>query len=249
MPFKKKEDGSFALDDKGNLIFVRADGKEEAYDVDVREKLISDLSEKSGKRARELEELKSKYKILEGIEDLSAFIEKARKDAETVNALPDKERESEAAIQKRIAEALKSAVAPLQSERDLLKGNLEKATKQLEQALIGNAFATSKFAAEKISNLPLARKLFVENFSVKDGKIIGHHDDGKEIWDNDELAGFDKALERLIDASDYKEVLVNQSPGGSGTDSGGNNHGSQHNTKERLENMPMEDFFKERKGR
>lgn len=228
MPFKKNEDGTLAMTDDGHAIFVGPDGSEKPYDPDQKAKQIAELTEKAAKRKSDLDAMQAKYAPLADIEDIPAYVAKATADAESVASLADKERDTEAAVQKRISEAVKAAVEPVAKERDALKGELSKATDGLHRAVIGNAFLNSQYAAEKLKNPALAERLFAGNFVVKDGRPIGRDTDGNEIYGADGIATFDEALHKLVTTSQFKDDLLKSPSGGSGTFSGGG--GGNHDT-------------------
>lgn len=73
MPFKKDEHGNYVEQD-GLLVFVGPDGAERPYDPDAKAKQIAELTEKSAKRGKELEDFKARYAALADIEDPGAFV-------------------------------------------------------------------------------------------------------------------------------------------------------------------------------
>ncbi len=101
MPFKKDEHGNYVEQD-GLLVFVGPDGAERPYDPDAKAKQIAELTEKSAKRGKELEDFKARYAALADIEDPGAFVSRVKQDAETVASLKDKDRTTEEAFQKRL---------------------------------------------------------------------------------------------------------------------------------------------------
>ena len=217
MPFKKNDDGSLVMAESGHPIFVGPDGSEKPYDPDQKAKQIAELTEKAGKRGKEIEAAQAKLSLLGDVEDIEAFVSQSRANAETVASLADKERDTEAAVQKRINEAVKAAVTPVATERDALKGELSKTTDGLHRAVIGNAFLNSQYAAEKLKNPALAERLFAGSFAVKDGKPIGRDAEGNEIYGAEGVATFDEALHKLVSSSQFKDDLLKSPAGGSGT--------------------------------
>lgn len=217
MPFKKTEDGQgIFIDDKGFPVYVGPDGSEKPYDVDARVKQIAELTEKASKRGQEIEELKKRLEVWKDIEDGAAFIEQAKKDAATVAAMADKDKETEASVQKRISEAVKAAVDPAIAERDRLANELAIVSGNLDKAIIGNAFGRSRYAAENLVSPALAQRLFEASFYVKDGKPVGRDADGNDIYGSEGVASFDEALCKLVEKSPFKENIVKAAPGGSG---------------------------------
>ena len=102
MPFKKNEDGSLAQADSGLPIFVGPDGSEKPYDPDQKATQIAELTERAAKRKDALEKAQASLALLGDVEDIGAFVTQAKANAETVASLADKERDTEAAVQKRI---------------------------------------------------------------------------------------------------------------------------------------------------
>lgn len=247
MPFKKDEKGLLVVDDKGFPIYVDPSGAEKPYDVDARVRQIAELTEKASKRGQEIEALKAKYRALEGIDDLGAYMEKAKKDAEAVAAMADKDKETEATIQKRIAEAIKSATTPFEKERDELKASLATAQDELGKAVISNAFANSHFAKEKLVSAALAQQLFSSRFYIKDGKPIGRDEDGKDIYGMEGIASFDEALQKLVDKSPFKENILRPTPGGSGAKESENQRSPHGMTAEQAGALSPAEYMKARK--
>lgn len=247
MPFKKDENGALVLNENGFPIYVDQSGTEKPYDVDARVKQIAELTEKASRRGQELDDLKAKYKLLDGIDDLAAYVEKAKKDAEAVAAMADKDKDAEATIQKRIAEAIKSAMAPLEQDRDKLKTELAKTMTDLGNAVISNAFSNSRYAKEKLCNPALAQQLFASKFYIKDGKPIGRDEDGKDIYGMEGIASFDEALQKLVDKSPFREDILRPTPGGSGAKESENKRSQGGLTAEQAEALSMADYMKARK--
>lgn len=217
MPFKKNEDGSLAQNDSGLPIYVGPDGSEKPYDPDQKATQIAELTEKAAKRKDALDKAQSSLALLGEVEDIGAFVTQAKANAETVASLADKERDTEAAVQKRINEQVKAALTPVATERDTLKAELSKTTEGLHRAVIGNAFLNSQYAAEKLKNPALAERLFAGNFAVKDGKPIGRDAEGNDLYGADGMASFDEALCKLVGASPFKDDLLKPPAGGADT--------------------------------
>ncbi|AMD89483.1 DUF6651 domain-containing protein [Desulfovibrio fairfieldensis] len=249
MPFKKDEHGNYVEQD-GLLVFVGPDGAERPYDPDAKAKQIAELTEKSAKRGKELEDFKARYAALADIEDPGAFVSRAKQDAETVASLKDKDRTTEEAFQKRLAAAVKDAVSPVAAERDKLKGEQEQTLAQLHQAVIGGSFAQSKYVADKLVNPALAQRLFQGSFYIKDGKPVGRDGEGNDIYGTDGIANFDEALCKLVEASPFKDNILRPTPGGAGTNNTNtatNFGGSGRMTPEQAGGLTPEAYAKARK--
>ena len=217
MPFKKNDDGSLVLTESGLPIFVGPDGSEKPYDPDQKAKQIAELTEKAGKRGKEIEAAQAKLALLGDVEDIEAFVSQAKANAETVASLADKERDTEAAVQKRINEAVKAAVTPVATERDTLKAaNAQKDT-ELLKATVGNAFLNSKYAKENFKNPALAERLLGGDFVLKDGQLVGLDESGDVIYGANGVADFDEVLHVRATASQFRDDLLKPPAGGSGT--------------------------------
>lgn len=247
MPFKKNEDGSLVQDERGNPVYVGIDGAEKPFDVDAKLKQIAELVEQNTKAAHEIEELKMRLKPLEGVDDIAAFMEKAARDAESLAAMGEKERESEIGIQRRIAEATKAAQAPLEAERDALKKELAKSIESLNRAKISDAFARSKYAGEKLISTALAQQLFEGHFHVKNDRVLGRDHEGKDIYGPEGLASFDEALCRIVEASPFRDNILRATPGGSGTDNGKTHQDAGGMTPDQVGKLSPEAFMRLRK--
>lgn len=249
MPFKKSDDGKqLVLAENGMPIFIGSDGSEKPFDVDARIKQIAELTDKANKRGKEIDDLKAKYALLAEIDDLAAYVDEYKRNAEIVASLKDKEREKEENVQKRITEAIKGAVAPVALERDKLKAELETANKGLNKAVIGDSFFRSKYVAEKLVNSALAQQLFEGSFYVKDGKPVGRDANGNDIYGADGVAGFDEALSKLVEASPFKDNILKSSSGGSGSNNGGNSGANKGKiTPVEAAKLSAEEFAKARK--
>lgn len=248
MKFKTTEDGkAFFMNENGQPVSIGDDGAEKPYDADGVARRLAKLLEDQAKLQSELKEARERYKPLAEVKDLAAYMAKAKKDAETVAALEGKDRDSEANIQKRVAEAIKAAVSPLEGERDTLKAELAKTTGELHRAIIGNAFGTSRYALEKLVSPALARQIFENSFYVKDGRPIGRDAAGKDIYGSEGLADFDVALSRLVEASPFKDNILKPTPGGSGGDGSRNEPKPGAMTAEQAGKLSMQAYMKARK--
>lgn len=225
MPWKINPDTkAFELDTNGNPVFVLDGGEEKSVDYAAMSSALAKASREAAERKDRIRNLEAVTKQFEGIEDIPAFLAKARKDAETVAALDDKQKSLEENTRARI----EAAVAPLNTKIKELEA-LNTATKtQLNAALIDGQFGSSKYVSEELVNAAMAKELFAKNFSVNDeGKIVATGSDGRVVYDQDGPAGFESALRQLVAASPYKDfVLKGNRANGSGANPGGNSGGN-----------------------
>ncbi len=146
MPFKFDADGHIVLQEVNGQklpVFTDAQGKEAPFDADSTVATIGRLNgEAKGHRER-AEAAEGKLKGFEGIEDPAA----ALKALTTVKNLDEKNLIAAGDRDKAVSEAVKSVeekYGPVVKENETLKG-------QLNNHLIGGAFASSKFIAEKFA--------------------------------------------------------------------------------------------------
>jgi len=215
MPWKMDEEGNLVMDGS-NPVWISADGKEAPYDPEARGKQIAELTAKARQRKDELEAPAEKYEALKDIEDVAEFVAAAKRDAETVAAMQEKDRQTEETIRRRIDEALK----PVAAERDKLRGDLEKTIAQLAAEIIGNKFMASPYVNTHLVNPAMAKELFSNRFVMRDGALIAKSLDGSEMYgETGSLAGFEEAIKKMVADSPFRDNLLKQAPGGSGSTS------------------------------
>lgn len=248
MPWKMTEGGALEADTNGNPIFVLDGGEEKSVDYAAMSTALSKANREAAERKEKLREMEGRAKLFEGIEDVPAFIADAKKNADTVAALSEKEKTAEEATRARVH----AAVSPLEKEIAQLKADKEDAISRYHRSLIDAQFGTSKYVNEELVNPAMVKELFSKHFSVDDeGRIIAKDANNTMIYDEDGPAGFDSSLRKLIVASPYKEfVLKGSRANGSGAHSG-NRTTPRQNVLSRadFEKMPLaerSEFF--RKG-
>src|SRR5690606_34971151 len=101
---------------------------------------------------------------------------------------------------------------------------------QLNAETIGGAFSRSKITADKLATpAALVQARFGNAFKVEDGEVVAYDQNNQKIYSRENpgsLAGFDEALEILIDAYPNKEHILKSSGanGGGAGPSGGGGH-------------------------
>jgi hypothetical protein len=116
-----------------------------------------------------------------------------------------------------------------QARLDESNGKAQSLEKALYDEKVGGAFARSKLVAEKLA-IPadLVRSHFGHSFKVENGQMLAFDSDGEKIYSKarpGELADFDEALGRLIEAYPHKDSILKSSGA-----SGGNAIGGGHAT-------------------
>lgn len=90
----------------------------------------------------------------------------------------------------------------------------------LRASVIGSAFAGSRYVAERMTVHPdMARASFGGAFTVENGRVVAKDASGGTIYSRanpGEPAGFDEALEALVDAYPHKQQITKAAIGGAG---------------------------------
>ena len=198
------------LDGEGHPIY-QVGSQDVGYDGETLAQKLSAANSESSQRRLEIDQLKTAAKAFEGLD-----IDAARKALATVANLDAKqlvdagevEKVKQAAIEAQSAAfdaRVKNEFQPVIEERDTLK-------KRLEQEMIGNRFATSKFIADKIAvPAEMVQAMFGRHFQMADGepKFVDAH--GAEIFSRaraGEKADFEEALEIIVDGYPHKETIL-----------------------------------------
>lgn len=220
MKLKLDDQGHVVVQD-GKPVYVHDDGKEIAFDAPGTVSTISRLNGEAKSHRERAEAAEQALKGFEGITDPAA----ALKALSTVKNLDDKRLVDAGEVEKVKAEAIKAIedrYAPMVKENETLKG-------QLNSHLIGGAFASSKFIAEKFAaegpaGVEIARALFGNSLKVEDGKVVGYDQSGNKLYSRarpGELASAEEAIELLVDSYPHKNSILK----GSGANGGGAGHG------------------------
>ncbi|NJB67504.1 hypothetical protein GGQ74_001144 [Desulfobaculum xiamenense] len=223
MPWKM--DGDRIATQDGKPIWVYGDGKESPFDADAALSKIESLNSESATRKRELRKSQETLALLDGIDDIAGFVPAARKAMETVKNLDAKK-----LIDAGEAEKVKAEVArSMQAKIDELAGQLKQKETALVSEMIGGSFARSKFIAERLA-IPhdLVEARFGKSFKIDGGRVVAVDASGNTLYSREkpgEPAGFDEALEMLVDSYPYKDTILKGSGGaGSGARPSGGAH-------------------------
>ncbi|MCY1438845.1 hypothetical protein D9M71_550610 [compost metagenome] len=231
MPFKFDADGHIVLQEVNGQklpVFTGADGKDAPFDADSTVATIGRLNgEAKGHRER-AEAAEGKLKAFDGITDPAA----ALKALTTVKNLDEKNLIAAGDRDKAVSEAVKSVeekYGPIVQEVETLR-------EQLNNHLIGGAFASSKFIAEKFAaegpaGVEIARAPFGNHLKVEDGKVVGYDAQGNKLYSrtrHGELASAEEAIELLVDAYPHKNhILKGTGANGGGAPNGGGQGGGK----------------------
>ena len=196
---------------EGKPVYVYDDGKEAGFDAGHAVATISRLNgEAKGHRER-AEAAEASMKAFEGITDAAA----ARKALEVVKNLDDKKLVDAGEVERVKAEAIKAVedkYKPVLKERDTLQ-------QQLVTEKIGGSFARSKLIADKLA-IPadLVQARFGQHFKLEGGEVVAYDGSGNKLFSRSkpgEVAGFDEALEIIVDAYPHRDSIL-KSTGASG---------------------------------
>lgn len=245
MPFKFDASGNIATTGEGDKklpIFIHGDGREAAFDAENTISTISRLNgeAKSHREAKEAAELK--LKGFEGIEDGEA----ARKALELAKNIKDgdliaagKVQEIKDAAAKSAQEAVANATRQAEEKQRQLTEQNEKLTSDLNNHIIGGAFAGSKFISEKLI-IPgdIAQKVFGDRFKVEGGKLVPMGADGNPIFsatNHGNHADFEEALSVMVNQYANKDAILKGSGASGGGASGGQGGGAGGKTMSRAQ--------------
>lgn len=216
MPWKMDENGVLTKDDKGNPVWIHADGNELGFDYT----LYSTAKREAVERKEKLRELEGRFEPFKGIESPQEWLAEAQKALETVASAPDAQK----AVEDQIRARVEAATKPLNERLSASVKENETLRKQFEAEAVGNAFARSAFVREKMADPALAADLFKGRFTMKDGQVVAIGDDGQPIFGENGVASFDEAMAKMVDSSPYKLILLKGSTangGGAAPGSGG----------------------------
>lgn len=223
MKLKLDADGHAVLQD-GKPLYVHDDGKEVPFDAPGTVAKISELNGEAKRHREAKEAAEEALKVFEGLDP-----EASKKALETVKNLNDKKLIDAGEVGKIRDEAVKAVedkYAPVVKERDALAG-------KLVEKIVSNAFAHSKYIADKLVLPPdLAEAAFAKNFKIEGDNLVGYGREGKQIFSREkpgELAAFDEAMEILVAEYPRRDSIL-KGTGASGGGSKGGSEGGGSNT-------------------
>lgn len=235
MPFKYNADGTIATSGEGAQklpIFIHADGREAPFDADTTVSTIGRLNgeAKSHREAKEAAELR--LKSFEGIEDGAAALAALT----TVKNLGAGELKTAAQVQeikdaaaKSARESVEAATRAAADKEKVLTEQNSTLTQQLNNHIIGGAFASSKFISEKLA-IPadIAQKVFADRLKVENGKLVPTDTNGNPLFSavrHGEHADFEEAIEVYVNQYPNKDKILKGSGASGGGASGGGSGG------------------------
>ena len=233
MKLKLDADGRAVLQD-GKPVYTKEDGSEVAFDVTGTVATIGRLNAEAKANRERYEVAEGKLKGFEGIEDPKLALEALK----TVANLDAKKLVDAGEIEKVKGEISKAYQVQL-DEAGKRAATLEQ---QLYAEKVGGAFARSKFIADKLA-IPqdLVQARFGNSFAIEDGRVVAKDANGNKLCsaaNPGELAGFDEALEMLVNQYPHKDSILKGSgasgggASGAGSAGGGSSKGNMGGSKE-----------------
>lgn len=225
------EGQTYAAIQDGKPVYVDDAGKETAFDAPGTVQTISRLNAEAKGHREAKEAAEKQLKAFEGLDDPAAAMEALK----TVQNLDHKKLVDAGEVEKVKAEAIKAVeekYKPVVERADTLE-------RQLRQEKIGGSFARSKFIGDKLAvPAPMVEKTFGEHFGIDNGKIIAKDANGNQIYSKSnpgELAGFDEALEILVEQFPYRDHILKAKPASGGDTKGDGSGGGGSKTIPRAE--------------
>lgn len=213
MKLKLDADGHVIVEN-GMPVYIFSDGKEAPFDAAYAMSKISALNGENKSHREAKEALEQKLSEFADIDDPI----KAKEAIDIVAKLDQKKLIDAGAVDQVKAEITKVYEKKL-TEATQRADRLER---QYYEEKIGGAFGSSEFIKEKLA-IPadFVRARFGQNFKMEEGKIVAYDNQGNRIFSRSkagEPAGFDEALELLVEAYPQKDHIL-KAVNSSGSDS------------------------------
>lgn len=223
MPWKLDDKGQFVVDENKNPIFVLDGGEEKSVDYTAMSTALTKANKEAMERKNKLKEQEVILSALDGIENVSEFVSTAKKNAEAVKSMGEKEKDAETMARARV----EAAVTPLQKQIAELERGKAEADARYHKAMIDSQFSTSAYVNNELVSPALAKDLFAKHFTVnEEGNIQATDQNGEVVYDTNGVAGFDSALRTLVAKSSYKDI-VTKGTGSNGSDAKNNQSSGQ----------------------
>jgi hypothetical protein len=201
---KLTEDGNAVIED-GKLVMVDDDGKDFSFDVEGAHTTISELRNEAGTWRKKLRAAESS---LEKFGDIDP--DAAAKALQDVQAMSDDHKTAMENLRKEMSSAYDEKI----QDRD---GTIENLQGQIFKFQVSDKFNSSEVAKSLIYDPSDAAIIFGQNFEIENGNVVGKLN-GNIIYSREkpgEPAGFDEALQAMIDARPNKDSILksNVKPG------------------------------------
>lgn len=255
MKLKLDDDGHVVVVE-GKPVFVYDDGKEIPFDAPATVSTITRLNGEAKTHREAKEAAEAKLKGFDGIEDPAVAL-KALQTVADIDSGQLLQAGKVEEIRSQAAKAADERIAAAQRESarqvEELSTTNKKLTGELYEEKVGGAFKGSKYLAEKVAvPADMIQAAFGHSFKIEDGAIVAYAKDGTKVFSRakpGEIAGFDEALELLIEAYPFKDnILKGSGANGGGGNGGGNPGGTKSLTRSVFEGMPAADQMAHIKG-
>lgn len=217
MKLKLDEKGNAVVQD-GNPVYVHDDGSEHPFDAKAAHVALATAKREAGEFRTKLKDAETKLSAYSGIEDPEA----ALKAMQFASSMDGKKVMDDEGIQKLIQSALK----PVQEKLSATEKALQEKDGHIYKLEVSNKFQSSPFVKDKLLTPPdLLEAAFGKHFTIEGGKVIAKDATGNPIYSKinaGEPAGFDEAIQVLVDSHPMKDSLYRAS-GASGSGSQGSN--------------------------
>ena len=208
----KKDGDALATDSDGNPIWINGQNE-----LSVKGDTLVNFQNEAKRNRTRAEQAEAKLEKFNGIDDPDA----ARTALETVRDLKDGDLISKGRVEEvrnEMTKQFEGRIAAADQARD-------KAYSERDNVLLDNAFATSSFASNRLTDAgrDLARTMFRDRFKVEGGRVVAYDQNGQSMYSNNsagELASFDEALERTIGGYKHKDTIL-KAPDAAGSGGGG----------------------------
>jgi hypothetical protein len=215
MKLKLDENGNAVLKN-GMPVYIRDDGTESEIDVAGMARTITARNAEAKANRERYEAAETTLKTFEGISDPAEAV----KALSTVKNLDAKKLVDAGEVEKVRQEAIKAVEAqykPKLEENERLKA-------QLVDEKIGGAFARSPLIVGEKAKLAIPADIvqarFGKHFAIgDDGKVVATDAHGNKIYSKanpGDIAGFDDALEQLIEQYPGKDSILKSTQGSGG---------------------------------
>lgn len=224
--------------DEDRIVYLDPDGKELALNPPAMYQKIADLGKENQKHRLKFDEMKKKFEIFSGIEDISEYKTKADEALQTVANFNDKDwmkAEKVDKLKSEITSAYEEKIKNIniafgEKEKSLLS-EMDKKQNQIRRLLISNKFAISKYfsgggdKSKTILPSNIAEDHFGKFFKVEEGPdglpiTRAYYNDGDPVISRvnpGEPADFEEAIGLIIDKYPNKESILRSGFGGSGS--------------------------------
>ena len=215
MKLKLDANGNVVVEN-GMPVYIHDDGKEIPFDAVAAMTKITSLNGEAKTHREAKEAAEANLAKFSGITDPA----KALEALEMMTKIDQKKLIDAGAVDQVKAEITKV----FQQQLDEANSKTQQLETQLYDEMIGGR---SKFISEKMA-IPaeFVRSHFGQNFKIEDGKVVAYDGQGNKVFSRTkpgELAGFDEALESLVELHPQKDYILKASG-----NSGGGSHQSQH---------------------